>query len=231
MPKTNKRGKKRRRKGSGGRRGWSNQKLNKNVSLQISSDLHIILTCSLSSLSRSPPPNPHHLTLSHLILLSHFLTIVLRLSPFSVSPSPFHPHLNFPGLMFLQECPLPPRHTTGLKEGVWSWWEGCRFWPGFWEERRILGLCLSAPRLASLCDLWSLTSCLRIGGHGCGVEGDLKWVDGGGLCPKKKKNTKKKQGNKGKEIKWRASVVLNCAPILHCWLIQSPVWVMLYLRP
>ena len=67
----------------------------------------------------------------------------------------------------------------------------------FWEERRILGLCLSFslslslsvsvslclslsfPRLASLCDLWSLTSCLHMGGHGCGEEGVLKWVEWG----------------------------------------------------
>lgn len=33
---------------------------------------------------------------------------------------------------------------------------------------------LSISRLASLCDLWSLTSCLHMGGHGCGVEGVLK---------------------------------------------------------
>ena len=62
----------------------------------------------------------------------------------------------------------------------------------FWEERRILGLCLSfshslsLPRLAPLCDLWSLTSCLHMGGHGCGVEGVLKWEKWGRVSAKKK---------------------------------------------
>lgn len=136
------------------------------------------------------PSLPHHRTLSHLILLSYFVTIVLSFSPPThppcVSLSPFLPHLNFPGLMFLQECSLLPLHTTGLWggwRGVSSWWEGLRFLARFGEERRILGFCLplplSLPRLASLCDLWSLTPCLHMGGHGCGKEGVLKWEEWG----------------------------------------------------
>lgn len=139
-----------------------------------------LLSRSPSSFSLLPNALPSH----SFILFSHYCA--LSLSPtlaLSVSLSPFLPHLNFLGLMFLQECSLPPPHTTGLKEGVWSWWEGSRFLAWFWEERRILGLCLSLSlslsRLASLCDLWSLTSCLHMGGHGCGVEGVLKWEEWG----------------------------------------------------
>lgn len=41
-----------------------------------------------------------------------------------------------------------------------------------------LFLSLFGLRLASLCDLWSLTSCLHMGGHGCGDRGVL---GGGGV--------------------------------------------------
>lgn len=138
MPKTNK-VRDNNAGGEGGEvgRDGSNQKMNKNVPLQISSDLHIILTCSLSNLSSYSPAAPPLVSLlpnalpSHsFILFSHYCALSPT-HPLSVSLSLFLPHLNFPGLMFLQECSLPPRHTTGLKEGVWSWWEGSRFWPGF----------------------------------------------------------------------------------------------------
>lgn len=48
------------------------------------------------------------------------------------------------------------------------------------EDFRSLSPSLPLPRLASLCDLWSLTSCLHMGGHGCGVEGVLKGKGWGG---------------------------------------------------
>ena len=141
---------------------------------------------SPASLQLPPSSSPSLLPKAHpshsFILFSHYCALSPRL-PLSVSRSLFLPHLNFPGLMFLQECPLPPWHTTGLKEGVWSWWEGLRFLAWFFggkEDFRSLCLFLPLFRLASLCDLWSLTSCLHMGGHGCGVEGVLKWEGWGG---------------------------------------------------
>lgn len=84
----------------------------------------------------------------------------------------------------------------------------------FWEERRILGLCfslfhsLSLSHLASLCDLWSLTSCLHMGGHGCGVEGTLKWEEWGRVYKKEKKELW------AERVEGRASIVLSCEIIL-----------------
>ncbi len=182
MPKTNKR-KKYNKGGEGGGSGEMGV-IKKWIKIFPANLLRSTHYLNLQPQQPLPPPPPNA---PHLILLSCFLTIVLPLSstrPLSVSLSPFLPHLNFPGLMFLQECSLPPLHTTGLKEGVWSWWEGLRFWPvlGGKEDFRSLSLFppfLPLPRLASLCDLWSLTSCLHMGGHGCGVEGVLKWEEWG----------------------------------------------------
>lgn len=58
---------------------------------------------------------------------------------------------------------------------VFAWFLGGK------KDFRSLSLFLSHSRscLASLCDLWSLSSCLHMGGHGCDVGGVLKWVEWG----------------------------------------------------
>lgn len=63
------------------------------------------------------------------------------------------------------------------------------FWSGFGRKG---GFQVSVFRLARLCDLWSLTSCLHIGGHGCGVEGDLKSEQWGRALTKNKKRKARK---------------------------------------
>lgn len=63
--------------GEAGRDG-SNQKMNKNVSCK-SLQIYTLSETAVSATSLSPPP-PRHLMLSHLILLSYFVTIVLSYS-------------------------------------------------------------------------------------------------------------------------------------------------------
>lgn len=159
-----------------------------------------------------PPPSLSYLTLSHLILLSYFLTIVLSLSrslSFCVSLT-VSSSFEFPWAdVSARVLTASSTHNCGKGGGlelvgmleVLAW---------FWEERRILGLCLLfSPSLSLvwlLCDLWSLTSCLHMGVHGCG-KGLKVGVLGEGFVKKKEM--------KARKFKGRASVVLNCAQILY----------------
>lgn len=193
MPKTNKRRDNRRKGG--------NQKWIKMLPANLFRSAHYLnlqpqqplqLLCCFPS----PPCNPAQRSPIS-FFWSYFLTIVPSPALHSLCLSPFPSHLNFPGLMFLQECPLPPLNTTGEWEGCWEGgiWEGLRVgvFSFFWEERRILGSCsphLAQPRptlfrLASPCDLWSLTSCLHMGGHGCGVGGRASFVKEGRIMERK----------------------------------------------
>lgn len=152
------------------------------------------LLCSLR-----PPPHSSSLCLSH-----HFSLIWISLGWCFCKSAHCFLYTQLGG-----EAGLSGRWREGVGPSLW---EGSGFLARFFlQGRRILGFSpslslspfphsLFPSRLASLCDLWSLTPCLHMGGHGCGEERGLKVGGiGGGFGPKRRgKNIIK--GIESKEI-------------------------------